>query len=96
MQALGARVAIVPSSAKLNARPSARKVRAIVRTSVVSCHPRPSHHHEADAFFSIPSPSTSVLIVPASPSPRDPRSQSAVRATAVTAGIPIHIEYCEK
>jgi hypothetical protein len=35
--------------------------------------------------------------VPSSrPDLADPARQSAVRAAAATAGIPIHIEYCEK
>ena len=87
MQALGARTAIVAPSTKLSARAPVRKVRAPPRrgTDQNPGRPRSSPVVLAVGRISIAYP----------PHPRSP--QVAARA-AVTpkAGIPIHIEYCEK
>ena len=88
MQALGARTAIVAPSTKLSARAPVRKVRAPLGEGRIKTRVAPDRH----PLFS---PRVGRISIAYPPHPRSP--QVAARA-AVTpkAGIPIHIEYCEK
>ena len=111
MQALSARVAIAPASARLSTRTRARKARPVrslardrsfrSRKKTRTRYPSRRVGRRQMIDFVPFLPRALLTPPPPHPPPRRPPSspatpRQATRAVTTTAGIPIHIEYCEK